>query len=110
VWRCGVSGLALNFAAPTAGGENVCFPVVGEYQKFTATSGDYFEMNYDSGRFCVESSTDAQVYGDFELTVSNGTGKSLKAVGSIPIDAVAEEINGKPGWRSRFVGDSWSHF
>ena len=101
--------MALNFAVPTAGGENVCFPIVGEYQKLTATSGDYFEMNYDSVRFCVGSSADAPVYGDFELVVSNGTGKLLKTVGSIPIDAVAAEINGKPGWRSRFFGDSWSH-
>jgi hypothetical protein len=67
-------------------------------------------MNYDLGRFCVESSTDARVYGDFELTVSNGTDKLLKAVGSISLDAVAAEINDKPGWQSRFVGDSWSHF
>jgi len=104
------SELAPNFAAPTAGGDNVCFPVVGGYQKFTAASGDYFEMNYDSGRFCVEPPKGAPVYGDFELTVSNGTDKFHEAVGSISIDAVSAEINGQPGWRSRFVGDRWSNF
>ena len=44
IHRCGFSGLTLNFAVPTASGENVCFPIFGEYQKLTATSGDYFEI------------------------------------------------------------------
>ena len=97
-------------STPTPDGANVCFPVIGGYQKFTAASGDYIEMNYTSGRFCVDPATGAPVYGDFELTVTNGTGKFHEAVGSISIDAVAAKINGELGWRSHFVGDSWIHF
>jgi len=98
--------LNLDFGGGTPDGDNVCFPVIGGYQKFTAANGDEIEMNYDSGRFCVDPSTGAPVYGNFVTTVTNGTGRFDEAVGSILIDAYATE----EGWASDFVGDSWIHF
>jgi hypothetical protein len=104
------TGLLLNMTAPTPDGANVCLPVYGGYQKFTASNGDYIEMDYNSGRFCVDPATGAPVYGNFETTITNGSGKFNEAVGSISIEAKAVVIDGQLGWRSWFVGDSWIHY
>jgi len=108
------SGLLLNFAAgspdPTPAGPNICFPVYGGDQTFTAANGDELNMEYRSGRFCVDMVTQLPVYGNFGTTVTNGTGRFEDAVGSIWIDAVGIDVDGNPGFVSTFVGDSWIHY
>jgi hypothetical protein len=100
------TGLILDFGSPTPDGPNVCFPVTGGNQKFTAANGDEIETNYDSGRFCVDPSTGAPVYGNFVTSIINGSGRFDGAIGSVLIDAVATE----EGWTSTFTEGSWTQY
>lgn len=101
-------GLSLDTsAAPTQVNGALCFPInPGATQTFTAANGDELDMDYSSGNFCIDPTTQLPVFGDFVNIVTGGTGRFEDATGEIIIDAVAP-VPFDGTWSSVFLNGSW---